>query len=516
MRGILRKKCLFVLATLLTLTWSPGLAPSARARLLRNKAETETVVGKSSSFRLFKGKATDATPQGGSRFFQKKNNSQKFVSGGAAAAKKSPPAFQVLASDIDVESSSEAEKTSIMKKGIAVASIGAVAGTIVVKKNKNDSSTSNEEYFNELMDNTTPDIEDDVRPIILERQKTEDEIEKEETKLLVEAMMNQAEELEKKKIEAEAIVETITEQITETADESKEEATLEVKDEIVEDVAEALVKDVTTDEETVDVIEKSDVEMATVVEEKVTELEAPTEDTTTIAEVDTIEEVEEKTVSAIEEEIVVESELEEETIVEDTVTIEEAEESTETVAEEVIIDEDVTGDVEIAAVEEEKVPEPELPAVEEVITIAEAEEETVEESPEASFEEVTIEDEPKEVEAPKKKFLSSIKNMVSTRDTPKVEEKEEETADEEVVKESVKAVLKNQVKKVKETVKAVVKKEDDTPIDQGELAFKILLDLGMIELTPDPDDPNYDSSLDDELAPENVWVDGSNPNGEWQ
>lgn len=32
----------------------------------------------------------------------------------------------------------------------------------------------------------------------------------------------------------------------------------------------------------------------------------------------------------------------------------------------------------------------------------------------------------------------------------------------------------------------------------GERAFTILLDLGMIELTPDPDDPFYDSSGDDD------------------
>lgn len=36
-----------------------------------------------------------------------------------------------------------------------------------------------------------------------------------------------------------------------------------------------------------------------------------------------------------------------------------------------------------------------------------------------------------------------------------------------------------------------------------ERAFAILLDLGMIELSPDPDDPSYDSSQDDEFCPEN-------------
>ena len=34
-------------------------------------------------------------------------------------------------------------------------------------------------------------------------------------------------------------------------------------------------------------------------------------------------------------------------------------------------------------------------------------------------------------------------------------------------------------------------------------AFSILYDLGMIEATPDPDDPEYDSSYDEEFCPEN-------------
>lgn len=34
----------------------------------------------------------------------------------------------------------------------------------------------------------------------------------------------------------------------------------------------------------------------------------------------------------------------------------------------------------------------------------------------------------------------------------------------------------------------------------GDRAFAILLDLNMVELTPDPEDPDYDHSNDDELA----------------
>jgi len=42
--------------------------------------------------------------------------------------------------------------------------------------------------------------------------------------------------------------------------------------------------------------------------------------------------------------------------------------------------------------------------------------------------------------------------------------------------------------------------------DIGERAFAILLDLGMIQRTPDIDDPSYDHSYDDEFAPENNFL----------
>ena len=41
----------------------------------------------------------------------------------------------------------------------------------------------------------------------------------------------------------------------------------------------------------------------------------------------------------------------------------------------------------------------------------------------------------------------------------------------------------------------------DESIDEGEKAFNILVSLGMVEQTPDPDDAEYDNSKDDELAP---------------
>ena len=40
----------------------------------------------------------------------------------------------------------------------------------------------------------------------------------------------------------------------------------------------------------------------------------------------------------------------------------------------------------------------------------------------------------------------------------------------------------------------------------NERAFQIISDLGLISVTPDPEDPDYDATLDHELAPENVFV----------
>jgi hypothetical protein len=36
--------------------------------------------------------------------------------------------------------------------------------------------------------------------------------------------------------------------------------------------------------------------------------------------------------------------------------------------------------------------------------------------------------------------------------------------------------------------------------DDGDRAFQILLDLGLVQETPNPDDSNYDSSADDEYV----------------
>ena len=52
----------------------------------------------------------------------------------------------------------------------------------------------------------------------------------------------------------------------------------------------------------------------------------------------------------------------------------------------------------------------------------------------------------------------------------------------------------------KAPVPATAVEKDYTSMDEGERAFNILVDLGMVDLTPDPDSPDYDSSKDDEIA----------------
>ncbi len=56
-------------------------------------------------------------------------------------------------------------------------------------------------------------------------------------------------------------------------------------------------------------------------------------------------------------------------------------------------------------------------------------------------------------------------------------------------------ILNNMMKK-----KKVIAEYSKSP-DAGDRAFATLLDLDMIELTPDPDDPSYDHSTDDLFAP---------------
>ena len=59
---------------------------------------------------------------------------------------------------------------------------------------------------------------------------------------------------------------------------------------------------------------------------------------------------------------------------------------------------------------------------------------------------------------------------------------------------------KNDSKRLQETLASKPSSRDYASMEVGERAFHVLLDLGLITLTPDPDDPDYDHSKDDEFA----------------
>ena len=110
--------------------------------------------------------------------------------------------------------------------------------------------------------------------------------------------------------------------------------------------------------------------------------------------------------------------------------------------------------------------------------------------------------------------LGSSTDDESTGEDGDLEENEEVAAmDAEVATalastehETVEAEKERAVNEVAPSVPAgpVAQEKDYGKMDLGEQAFHILLDIGAVTLTPDPDSPDYDHSKDDELAPENV------------
>ena len=59
-------------------------------------------------------------------------------------------------------------------------------------------------------------------------------------------------------------------------------------------------------------------------------------------------------------------------------------------------------------------------------------------------------------------------------------------------------------KRLEEALASKVPSRDYASMEVGERAFYVLLDLGLITLTPDPDSPDYDHSTDDEFAEHTV------------
>merc|ERR1712129_150703 len=69
-----------------------------------------------------------------------------------------------------------------------------------------------------------------------------------------------------------------------------------------------------------------------------------------------------------------------------------------------------------------------------------------------------------------------------------------------------KVTAEERIKKAREQPKSVEEEKElatrYSRMDLEERAFNILLDLGMIEINPDPDDPDYDDTDDDKLCNE--------------
>lgn len=66
------------------------------------------------------------------------------------------------------------------------------------------------------------------------------------------------------------------------------------------------------------------------------------------------------------------------------------------------------------------------------------------------------------------------------------------------------ASAKSEVKRLEEVLASKTPSRDYASMEIGERAFCVLLDLGLITLTPDPDSPDYDHSTDDEVAEHTV------------
>lgn len=80
-----------------------------------------------------------------------------------------------------------------------------------------------------------------------------------------------------------------------------------------------------------------------------------------------------------------------------------------------------------------------------------------------------------------------------------------ESSDDDDVEEGVDPIEEDDVEEndAEEEIKAEEESSpsfDESDLDPEEKAFRVLLDLGLVEATPDPDSPDYDSSKDDEIA----------------
>lgn len=130
-----------------------------------------------------------------------------------------------------------------------------------------------------------------------------------------------------------------------------------------------------------------------------------------------------------------------------------------------------------------------------------------------------------------KKMVAEAEKRAEEARLKEEKEAEMKALEEEKAREAAKIKEENEAKmKVLEEEQAKDKEEMTNPLTQPkspdlenvlatkynsiqdleEKAFTILADLKMIQKTPDPNDPNYDNSKDDEIASENIFLKYSN------
>jgi hypothetical protein len=112
-----------------------------------------------------------------------------------------------------------------------------------------------------------------------------------------------------------------------------------------------------------------------------------------------------------------------------------------------------------------------------------------------------------------KKFEPVAKEVKKSEPVAKEFKKPEPVAKEAKKPEPAAEFVAKEVKKPEPAAEPVVEKKEEKPAERDwdsmtleERAFAALLDSGAITINKSPDDPDYDSSQDDQEAPDNVYV----------
>mmetsp|Transcript_20206 Transcript_20206/g.57951 ORF Transcript_20206/g.57951 Transcript_20206/m.57951 type:complete len:411 (-) Transcript_20206:1138-2370(-) len=107
---------------------------------------------------------------------------------------------------------------------------------------------------------------------------------------------------------------------------------------------------------------------------------------------------------------------------------------------------------------------------------------------------------PAKVDVEKPKASKSTTTKAKLEIPAKIEKPKATKAKQSAEKKDDASDLKSEEKRLEEALASKPLSKDYASMEVGERAFHVLLDLGLIALTPDPDDPAYDHSQDDEFA----------------